>query len=325
MDRRTLLKTASLGALAPSFVINRANAASPDDEALNAALNSFAQLSPGNAAVSVVVERNNAVKHYGVIADKPLFVGSSIKTFILAQYLLDVEKGRLSEATQASVGPEVWSPGSSVLIDLKGTTTAKSILEAMITHSDNTATDVAINAVGPARVRDLISSVNLKQTRIPDSTRKLFSYLSGAKSGEDLGWTGMQKMMTESSSDNARPAINDHQTMVSTAAEMSQWYQHVLAGKLFEKPETLKEFKRISAMADAIPMMIPDDTVGYGKGGSIAWGNFHCFSVAGQMVLPTHKANFCFIVNWTGPHDSVPKTFTAFKELGQKALQLFSV
>ncbi len=98
-------------------------------------------------------------------------MGSAIKTFILAQYLLDVESGRLSEASQVGVRPEVWSPGSSVLIGLQGKTSAKTILEAMIAHSDNRATDIAMNAVGADRVRALIDGVGLKHTLIPDYSR----------------------------------------------------------------------------------------------------------------------------------------------------------
>ncbi len=324
MNRRTLLKTAALGAYLTAGAAPGVKAQTLDEASLNAALASFARIHPGTTAACISIDRAGVVKHYTAEADQALFVGSAIKTFILAQYLLDVESGRLSEGTQLSVGPEVWSPGSSVLIALQGKTSAKTILEAMIAHSDNTATDIAINAVEPDRVRALIGRVHLKSTLIPDSTRKLFSYLSGAKSGEDLGWAGMEKMAAGSTPGKPRPAINDKQTMVSTAAEMTQWYRYVLSGKLFKKPETLKEFKRISAMADAIPATLPDDTMGYGKGGSIDWGDFHCFSVAGQMVLPTHRASFCFIVNWTGADNSVAPTFSEFIGRARKAVALAS-
>jgi beta-lactamase class A len=40
------------------------------------------------------------------------------------------------------------------------------------------------------------------------------------------------------------------------------------------KPETLVEFKRIQAMADAIAQVVPPDTIAYAKGGSIDWDGF---------------------------------------------------
>lgn len=322
MNRRTLLKTAALTGYLTAAPMPSSRAQSIDHGPLDAALEDFARIHTGTTSACISVNRSNNTKHYAAAADQPLFVGSAVKTFILAQYLLDVESGRLSEESHVTVGLDVWSPGSSVLGGLQGKTSAKTILEAMISHSDNTATDIAINAVDPDRVRELIRGAGLKNTFIPDSTRKLFSYLSGADSGEDLGWPGMEKMAAGQLPGKPRSAINDKQTMISTAAEMAQWYQHVLSGKLFKKPETLKEFKRISAMADAIPAILPEDTMGYGKGGSIDWGDFHCFSVAGQMVLPTHKTSFCFIVNWTGSNESVQPTFSEFIQRARKAIAL---
>ena len=238
-----------------------------------------------------------------MLADKPLFVGSAVKTFMLGQYLKEVEAGRLSESTQLDVGPAIWSPGSPVFMHLQGTTAATSLLEAMIAHSDNTATDATLKAVGPDRVRQLIASLGYAHTRIPDSTRMLFSYLAGAPEGTDLGWDGMQKMATGSMPGKPRDPMNERQTMQSTATEMSGWYEHVLAGKLFRKPETLQEFKRISAMANAMPMIVPEDTPAYGKGGSIDWEDFHCFSVAGQMVQPGRRSSFS---SWLATWNSAP-------------------
>jgi len=92
-------------------------------------------------------------------------------------------------------------------------------------------------------------------------------------------------------------------------------------GRVFSKPETLAEFKRISAMADAMPAIAPEDTMAYGKGGSIDWEDFHCFCVAGQMVQPTQRSSFCFIVNWTGPDEGVADMFQKFKENGRRLLR----
>ena len=311
MNRRTLLRLAALGTFSAA-TLNSSHGRSLDDSELERALRTFGARSPDSASASIVIEDGlNTVRH-SVNADLPLFVGSAIKTFILAQYLKEVEAGHLSEEAQLDVGPKVWSPSSPVLIHLQGTTTARSVLEAMIAHSDNTATDIALNTIGPDKVRALIKSAGLDRTRIPDSTRILFSYLAGAPEGTDVGWAGISKVMAGTLPGPPRAAINDHQTMVSTAAEMTDWYRHVLAGKYFEKPQTLAEFKRISAMAGAIPQTIPPDIMGYGKGGSLDWDGFHCFSLAGQMVLPTQRVNFCFTINWTGDDASVPTTFSNY-------------
>ncbi len=206
-----------------------------------------------------------------------LFMGSAVKTFILAQYLREVEAGRLSESDQRPIDDAVRSVSSPVFLNLTGTTPARSVLEAMIAHSDNTATDVAMAAVGPDNVRALIKESGLTATRIPHSTRRLFSYLAAAPAGTDLSWQEMQRLATAEPAGPTRSPINDTETMVSSAEEMVRWYKTALQPGFFAKPETFVEFKRIQAMADSLAFVVPPDTAAYGKGGSIDWKDFHCF------------------------------------------------
>ena len=186
--------------------------------------------------------------------DAELFVGSCFKTFVLAAYLQEVEAGRLDESEQLAVDDSVRSLVSPVLQYLTGTTQARCALEAMIAHSDNTATDVAMKRVTPARVRQFISDAGLTKARIPDSTRRIFSYIAGAPQGEDLGWKAMKALVESKTPDTSkyRPALNDVESMAVPASEFVTYYKRALAGGYFQKPETLTEFKRIQAMADAI-------------------------------------------------------------------------
>src|SRR6185369_2717191 len=126
--------------------------------------------------------------------------------------------GALSEDEQLPVDDSVRTAGSSVLEQLTGTTPARSILEAMITHSDNTATDIALQRVGPDRVRSFIAAQGLGATLIPDSTRRFFSYNVGAPLGVDLGWAGMQQVLhTEQLPGPPRPPLNNQETLASSA------------------------------------------------------------------------------------------------------------
>jgi beta-lactamase class A len=278
---------------------------------LQAAIGRFAAL----PAASCLVVADHPTKPWQA-SHRPaerLFVGSAVKTFILAQYLRDVEAGRLAGDTQMTIDDSVRSLSSPVFLKLAGTTPAVSVLEAMIAHSDNTATDVAMAAVGADRVRALIAEAGLKQTQIPDSTRRLFSWLAGAPEGVDVGWAGMQKIAEAMSGAASRPALNDRQTMASTSEDMVAWYRKALAGTLFKQPGTLVEFKRIQAMADALVHVVPADTVAYGKGGSIDWQGFYCFCLPGQMIVGKVPVTFCFTINWTGPADGVGAIFQGYK------------
>ncbi len=230
----------------------------------------------------------------------PIFVGSATKTFILGAWLRAVEAGRLSLTETLAVDDAVRSPASPVLGGLTGTASAQVVLEAMIAHSDNTATDIALHRVGPGTVRALIAERGLSATRIPDSTRIMFSTMGGAPPGTDLGWAATRAIAENGPTLPPRPAINEYQTMVSTGRDMVAWYAAVLEGKVFAQPGTLDVFKRIQMMADAMPRLAPPDVIAYGKGGSISWGNFQALALAGRMVAGAVTADFFFAVNWPG-------------------------
>jgi beta-lactamase class A len=320
LQRRNLaaLATSALttSALAVPGVVSRA-AAQGGGAGVQAAVARFAVLP--SASCLVVAEHPTAPWRAAHAPAARLFVGSAVKTFILAQYLREVEAGRLTEEQQLAIDDSVRSLSSPVFLDLTGKTAARNVLEAMIAHSDNTATDAALAAAGVDKVRALIAEAGLRATQIPNSTRRLFSYLAGAPEGVDVGWAGMQRLIVAPSSGPSsaattptRPALNDHQTMASTAEDMVRWYQQALRGAYFKKPGTLVEFKRIQAMADAIVHVVPPDTIAYAKGGSIEWAGFHCFCLPGQMIVGKVPVTFCFTINWTGPDDGVAAIFKSY-------------
>lgn len=317
MNRRTLLALAALG---PLPALAKSPPVGPSPDSLLQALHHIVQLQPDTSSAMLVLDDASGTRQFAIEPDRPVFIGSAVKTFILGQFLLDVESGKLSLDQPLPVGPEFWSPGGNVLDNLQGSMPARSVLEAMITHSDNTATDIAMHNVQPERVRQLIARMGLANTHVPDSTRQLFSWLAGAPKGVELGWDALMKALDAPGT--VRPAVNNEQTMMSTAADMVSWYRNVLDGKLFQQPATLDEFRRISAMADAIPMLMPEHVMGYGKGGSIDWDGFHCFSVAGQMATPDCRATFSFTINWEGPQDGVPAMLEQFAGRCTRAVQL---
>ncbi len=283
----------------------------------------FAAMAP--ATSGILVQSRGAAGSWEAAhqARQQLFVGSAVKTFILAQFLRDQEDtARLaSEDALADVSDALRSPGSPVLLHLSGRMPYRSVLEAMIAHSDNTATDLALARVGADRVRSLIRQAGLAQTRIPDSTRKLFSYLAGAPSGTDLGWSGMQALEGGSVPGlTARTdVVNAYQSMLSSAADMVDWYRDSLSGRYFREPATLVEYQRIQAMANALWMTLPPAIPAFGKGGSLDWEGFHCLSFAGQMQVGDVAVGFCFLLNWNGGMGSVERT-GAFIEAAAQVL-----
>jgi len=296
MDRRvfgalTMATLAGMTAIRPTWAENPAH----DLERWLRKLKAF----PGTQSFRIDIGSEEVASDS---AATQLFAASAIKTFILCQYLRDVEAGRLSEDEQLPVNNSVRTESSPVLLELTGTTPARSILEAMITHSDNTATDIALLRVGPNRVRSLIAVEGLGATLIPDSTRRFYSYNVGAPLGVDIGWSGVKKVMKSGHSlGPPRAPLNHQVTLASSADDLVFHYKRALAGRFFTTRTTLAEFKRIHLTNS----FFPDDTVGYAKGGSADLldhfpnvADFHALSYAGQMVVEATPVTFCFVVNW---------------------------
>ncbi|GGF57467.1 hypothetical protein GCM10007301_16450 [Azorhizobium oxalatiphilum] len=279
---------------------------------VQAAVDAFKAL-PGTVGCYLIGTGPKGNWEAGASATTPLFIASSCKTFILAAVLRAVEEGRISENDQWAVDDSVRTLGSQIFEHLTGTTTARAVLEAMIAHSDNTATDIALSKVGPKAVRAIIDEAKLPDVKIPDSTRRMLSYFAGAPDGTDIGWKGVQELETGKTFGTPRPPMNDKQTMQGTAREMVLWYQKALAGAFFAKPQTLTEFKRIQAMADALAVTVPDGIAAYGKGGSINWQTFNSFALSGQMVLGAGGlVTFSVTINWDGPADGIPDVFAKY-------------
>jgi beta-lactamase class A len=188
------------------------------------------------------------------------------------------------------------------------------VLERMIAHSDNMATDIATENVGADRVRALVAQARLSSIRIPDSTRRFLSYILGAPAGTDLGWPGIAKALTNPPGPRRSP-LNDVITLAGSARDFVSWYEQALWGAFFAKRETLTEFKRIQAMSEQIAKAVPPDTPAYAKGGELPWPGLSTKSFAGQIVVGGDgrtPVTFCFIVNWNGPESDFPAVEAEF-------------
>jgi beta-lactamase class A len=287
---------------------------------LGAALQRYLAL-PGTKSYLIHTGPGGALGRLSHHPGRFLFTASAYKTFVLGQYLRDVEAGRLSEDEQVAIDDGVRMLASPVFLELTGTTQARSVLDAMIAYSDNTATDLATGKVGADRVRTLVAELGLSSIRIPDSTRRFFSYLLGAPVGVDLGWSGIADILEGSKSPPGalHPPLNDVITLAGNARDFVSWYEQALLGAVFAKPETLREFKRIQAGSVQIPLAVPPDVPAYAKGGEFPTTLgflLNAKSFAGQMIVGQGEkqtpVTFCFVVNWDQSPGNFPAVETEF-------------
>ena len=242
-----------------------------------------------------------------------MFVGSAIKTFILAQYLREVEAWRLTEDQQVKVDDAVRSLEQPRLPQPYRHHPGPHRLEAMIAHSDNTAIDIMLAAAGPAQVRALIAEAGLKQTQIPESTRRLFSYIAGAPEGVDLGWDGM--LRAQNGSLPGTPRFVTQRQSRRWRARPRSWCAGInrrCAAHSSRNPRPWRSSSASLAMADAIATSVPPDIAGRPQGRQHRLGGFNCISVAGQMIVSKVPVTFCLTMNWNGPEDKASAIVDAY-------------
>jgi beta-lactamase class A len=243
-------------------------------------------------------------------AGTPLFVASSFKAYVLATFLRQAETAldaagtvplqqqlaaRLAE--QWPLDESVFSLDSAVFNppNLTGKVTARTALEAMISHSDNTGTDMTLAHLGADRMREFVASIGLRDTRIPSNTRQFIGYITGQPDWQATTWAQLEA----DSSYPPRPIVNDQITMVSSPDDFVSFYSRALQGEFFRYPETLGVFRAVLSLADAIPLAMPLGVSAFLKGGAIDFNRDHALSVAGGMYIPARWVYYSLIANWT--------------------------
>ena len=314
---------ATIGAMPlarPAMAVGK-DAVSPD-----AILSLFKSL-PGDVAIKIFAPAMNGKPEFLVEsnASKMMFVGSAIKTFILCEALRQADSADVVQtltAKQLTLDASVWSVDSATFNppNLIGKVSQRTALEAMILHSDNTGTDMSIKQVGPEKVRELIASIGLKNTMVPDSTRVFFGYLLGSKSYKTFSW---EEIGAAANLPIVKSPMNKVQTLASSADDFVSYYSRALQGEFFKNKATLNEFRRILAMGDAIWLLpLPLGVSAFVKGGSIDVIGYHAVCVPGGMLFDGRWVYFCLTINWYSKAETDVDTVNAFIAAGSRALTM---
>jgi beta-lactamase class A len=282
---------------------------------------------PGDVAVKIHAPATNNKPEFLVEsnASKVMFVGSAIKTFVLCEALRQADSPNVVKTLttrQLALDASVWSVDSATFNppNLIGKVSERTALEAMILHSDNTATDMCLKHVGPDEVRELIASAGLKNTMVPESTRVFFGYLLGAKNYKTFTW---EELGAAANLPIVNSPLNKVQSLASSADDFVSYYSHALHGKFFQNKETLSEFRRILAMSDAIWLVpLPLGVSAFVKGGSIDVPKFHAVCVPGAMFFEERWVYFSITINWYAAEETYVNTVTAFAAAASRALAL---
>src|SRR4029453_10447059 len=155
--------------------------------------------------------------------------------------------------------------------------------EAMIAHSDNTGTDMALKRLGPDTVRAFMAGIGLAHSRIPDSTRQFFGYMAGSSNWQHLTWLELIDALVNQPP-TGPPLVNDVVTLVSTANDFVSFYSRALQGEFFQEEASLRTFRHILTM-EVGSEVFPLGLSGFSKGGSFEFRQEHVLSLAGGVFI----------------------------------------
>ena len=280
---------------------------------------------PGDVAFKILAPdakgKNDFVAQLN--SNRRLFAASAIKTFVLCEALRQAEEEspdvkEFLEEKELVLDSTVWSFGSPTFTpeDITGVVSERTAMEAMITRSDNTATDMMFKVAGADNVRKFIASAGLTQTLVPDSTRAFTGYLFGAADYKNLTWEQVVQLVQ---GPIVHPLLNDVQTLASSADDFVSYYSRALQGKFFQRGETLNEFRRVLTLCDFIYLVpLPLGVSAYTKSGNADMPGFHARSIAGGLYTGDQWIYFAFMINWYtesgDDSDTVAQFFSAINE-----------
>ena len=326
--RDFLCGTAAFAALGGTALGRVASPFDSDRSSLAAKIVGLFEPLPGIKAIKIWAPETDDEEEFLATLNPQLrlFCGSSFKAFVLCEALRQIDSPEVAAklaAKQLELDSNVWSLSSSVFNppDLSGLVSERTTLEAMISHSDNTATDMALKLVGSDNVRNFIAKIGLKNSFIPDSTRIFFGYIFGAPNYRTITWDEILSIVA-ANPPLAHPVINDVETMVSTPDDFVSFYSRALQGRFFMHPQTLAVFRQILTTADAIARVIPLGVSAFMKGGSIDAEPSHALCLAGGMFFAGRWAYFTTMINWEKNVETDPQTVGAFAAATKEAFEL---
>jgi beta-lactamase class A len=262
---------------------------------------------PGGAGKSEFVAQLNPRQR--------MFTASTNKALILCERLRQLDSSGVAETVadhELALNEDIFSPGSTIFDPpkLTGIVSERTAMEAMILHSDNTATDMVLRPAGAAKVRKFVASIGLSATSIAESTRAFAAYLLGAPNYLTISW---DELLAIASSPLAHPLLNDVETLASSPADLVSFFSRALQGKFFSHHETLEEFRRLLSLGDINYLVrFPLGISSFGKAGYADMPGFHARSIAGGLYFPNRWVYFSFVINWDSEEGSDPSTVEAF-------------
>ncbi|MDH3269987.1 MAG: class A beta-lactamase [Gemmatimonadota bacterium] len=258
---------------------------SPSDDGalgrLRAELERFEPLSGGSMGVAAIhLETGRAVYLH---ADEPFPMASTYKVPIAVQLMTRVDRGELSLSDMIEVHPEDLHPGSgtiSRLFDDPGVVlSVRNLLELMLLISDNSATDLTLEAAGGgAAVTERMRALGIEGIRVDRPTSRLIADYVGVNGVPEHGrvspeeWEALAEGLDQAARARAAEAFAHDVRDTSSPRAMAELLRMIWEGTALsaQSTETLLDvMRRVETGEGRIKGVLPPRTDVAHKTGTI--------------------------------------------------------
>ncbi len=207
-------------------------------------LETIAAVPSGEFGIAVIDLQSG--RQFAVNGDRPFPMASTVKVAIAATYLANVDAGRrtLEDMIPVDDRLRLRADGITFYTPHPGVTlSAANLIELMLTRSDNTATDVLLQALGGPQVVDTwLRSNRVSGVRVDRTIAQLLLDLRGARAAR--GQTPAEALrrwdpvaagsVAEPDSDEARPSTNLDQRDTAAPAAFADFLRRLYKAELIK-------------------------------------------------------------------------------------------
>ena len=198
------------------------------------------QLDALHAKSSLFAKHLPSGRTVAIRADLPMNTLSVIKIPVMLLAFRDAEAGRLRLSDRYAIKPEDLRRGSGLIqtFDVGLNPSYRDLVEQMIITSDNTATDIMIRTVGPARVNQMLAELGFKETRLLRTTGDLFREVWIRADPKNASLTDREVFTRGFPTDSGEAARS-----FRLEGDSSRWLGRTTAGEMAEMLEGLLQAK----------------------------------------------------------------------------------
>jgi len=236
-----------------------------------------------DGAMGVYVHHLTRDETVALDADRSFQMASVFKVPLLAELMSQVAAGTRALDDQVTLTDEMKAPGSGVLKELSAgmRLSIRDLATLMIIVSDNTATDILLDLIGPDAVNARLAACGLTRTVVTMGCRGLLHDLAGLAGAPDTAETrrlAAERLRRRELDWNCR-VYTDERANMTTPREMGRLLEQIVGPTLDGGVEhgvprmacrLIMDIMRRQQVRDRLPLLLPPGVEMAHKTGSVS-------------------------------------------------------